>query len=110
MAAATGMLIYGMGLALSQGGLTITGLALLAAAGVVVYALTRRATVVGVIVLPLLLVQLALGQADRPLALFMAVLIGFIWYTQLRIALSQRLFRLAEPAREKLTRGRQTLR
>jgi glycerol-3-phosphate acyltransferase PlsY len=99
MAAATGILLYEIGVALSRGSLSIPGIALLALVGLVVFGLTRSATLVGVVTAPLLVAQVLLGPADWPFAAFMAALAGFIWAVQVGIARQNRLFRLAGPAR-----------
>jgi len=104
MAATTGMLIYGIGVALGDGSLTPVGIGLLVVLAVAVFLLTRSGTDVGVFVAPLLVIELWLGQPDRLFGLFMTGLAAFIWLTQLSIARKQHLFRLAGPVRARLAR------
>ncbi len=106
MAAATGMLVYGIGVALGQGWLGALGLGLLVLLALGVFAFTRSATDVGVFVAPVLLVEIVLGRPDWQFGLYMGFLTVFIWLTQLEIARTHRLFRLAEPVRARLARMR----
>lgn len=104
MAAAAALLIWEMGVALSRGWLTVGGLALLAALGAAVFALTRSATMVGVVAPPLLAVQILLAGPDWRFGTFVTGLAVFIWLTQIGIARTNHLFRSARAAR--LTAGR----
>ena len=99
MAAATGMLLFGMGVVLVNGWLTPMALAVLAVVGIAVFALTRSATDVGVFVAPLLAVGLLLARPYWQFTVFMVGLTAFIWLTQLGIARRKHLFRLSESAR-----------
>jgi glycerol-3-phosphate acyltransferase PlsY len=106
MAAATALLLYQMGIALADGGLTPQGLALLAAAGLTVFVLTGSASVVGVLVAPALVLQIALGRTDAQSAWFTAGLAGFIWLTQVGVARERDLFHFSAPVRAMLRRSR----
>jgi glycerol-3-phosphate acyltransferase PlsY len=106
MAAATGLLVYSMGIAVSNGDLTPQGVALLAACALTVFLLTRSATVVGVLAVPILLLQIILGQPDWRFAWFAAGLAVFIWVTQAGIARERDLFHLIGPVRTLLGRLR----
>lgn len=97
MAAATGMLVWEMVVCLGRGWLTWQGIALLATCAVMVFLLTRSATVVGVVVVPLLVLELVLGRPDWQLFVFMSVLSLLIFTVQLSVARREHLFRLAEP-------------
>jgi glycerol-3-phosphate acyltransferase PlsY len=104
MAATTGMLVYGMSVALGHGWLSAFGITLLATLAVAVYTLTRSATVVGVIVPPLLELELLLARPDWQFMAFMTALTGLIWATQLGIARSEHLIHFAEPVRVRLAK------
>jgi glycerol-3-phosphate acyltransferase PlsY len=106
MAAATGILVYEMGVALANGWLTVFGIGVLAALAIAVFALTRSATVVGVVVAPLLALEILLAGPGWEFAAFMTALAGFIWATQLSIALHERLFRLVAPARGRVPKSK----
>jgi len=106
MAATTGILLYEIGVALTEGSLSIAGMGLLALIGLAVFGLTRSATLVGVVTAPLLVVEIVLGAADWRLAAFIAALAGFIWAIQVGIARHDQLFRLVAPAQLDLARSR----
>lgn len=106
MAATTGMLIYGIGVALFRGWLSATGMGVLILVATAVFVLTRSATDVGVFVAPLLAVEVLLGGAGWRFATFMCGLAGFIWLVQLGIARRDHLLRLSDPARARLARIR----
>lgn len=99
MAATTGLLVYEMLVGIGQGTLSVPGVALLAAIAIVVFVLTRSATMVGVITAPLLVLEAVLAHPDGRYAVFLGGLAAFIWLTQLGIARREHLLRLAEPAR-----------
>jgi len=109
MAATTGMLVYGIGVALSEHLLTAVGMLVLGALAIAVFALTRSASVVGVVAVPLLVVELVLSRPDWQFAVFMSVLAIWIWVVQFGLVREGRLFRLAEPARQRLGRARSRL-
>jgi glycerol-3-phosphate acyltransferase PlsY len=94
MAASAGMLVYGMGVALGRGWLSPTDLLVLVAAAAVSLALTRSATVVGVVVLPLLVAQLLLARPDLEFMVFMVALAINIWIVQLTISRREHLFKV----------------
>ena len=95
MAAATGMLLYCIGLALYRGWLAPAGLGLLVLTGAIVFALTRSATVVGVVTPPLLVAAVLFGRPDWQFAAFASVLAAFVWTTQVGIARHEHLMRIA---------------
>jgi glycerol-3-phosphate acyltransferase PlsY len=104
MAATTGMLLYTIAVGLQSGWLTPAGIGFLGLIAVAVFALTRSATDVGVFVAPLLVVEVVLGQPEWQLGAFTVALAAHIWFTQLWIARTNHLFRLAEPVRARLAR------
>lgn len=104
MAAATGMLVNGMSVALAHSWLSAFGIGLLAVLAVAVFALTRSATVVGVIVTPLLELELLLARPDWRFMAFMTALAGLIWATQVGLARSEHLLHFAEPVRGRFAR------
>jgi glycerol-3-phosphate acyltransferase PlsY len=106
MAAATGMLVWGMGQAVMQGWLTPTGIAGLLALAAVVFLLTRSASVVGTVAVPVLVVEVLLARPEWQFAVFMTVLGVIIWVTQLGVARARHLFRLSNPMRERVARMR----
>ena len=99
MAATTGMLVYEMLVAVGKGWLTIPGIALLSAIALAVFVLTRSASMVGVVVAPLLVLEIVLARPDWQFAVFVTALASFIWVVQLSIARREGLFHLAEPVR-----------
>ena len=104
MAATTGILVYEMGVALDEGWLTLTGVGLLVVIALVVFALTRSASMVGVIVAPLLAIEIVLGRPDPIFAVFMVGLAAFIWAIQLRRVRRDDLWHLSGPTRSRVTR------
>ena len=104
MAATTGILVYEMGVALDEGWLTLTGVGLLVVIALVVFALTRSASMVGVIVAPLLAIEVVLGRPDPIFAVFMVGLAAFIWAIQLRRVRRDDLWHLSGPTRSRVTR------
>ena len=106
MAAATGMLVYGIVVALAHGSLSAFGIAMLAALALAVFALTRSATVVCVVVTPLLELELLLARPEWRFMAFMTALAALVWATQLGIARSEHLVHLAEPVRVRFARSK----
>lgn len=106
MAAATGMLLYGMAVALGRGWLTAPGLTLLAVVGAAVFVLTRSASVVGVFAVPVLALELLIARPEWRYAAFMVALMALIWATQLGLARGQQLFRLSPGMHEWIARMR----
>ncbi len=106
MAATTGMLVYEMLVAVARGWLSVPGISLLIALAIPVFFLTRSATMVGVVVAPLLVLEVLLAYPDWQFAAFMTGLALFIWVTQLGIARREHLFRLAEPVRARLAKSK----
>jgi glycerol-3-phosphate acyltransferase PlsY len=106
MAAATGMLVWGMGAAIVKNQLAAGGVAgILVLAGVVLL-LTRSASVVGTFAVPVLVVEVLLARLEWQFALFMTVLGVIIWTTQLGMAREGHLFRLSDPMRDRFARMR----
>lgn len=106
MAAATGMLLYGMAVALGRGWVTAPGLTLLAVVGAAVFVLTRSASVVGVFAVPVLALELLIARPQWRYAAFMAALMALIWATQLGLARGQHLLRLSPGMHERIARMR----
>ena len=104
MAATTAMLLYAMAVALGRGWLTANGIALLAVLAILVFALTRSATDVGVVVAPLLVLELLVGRPEWLFGTFAVALATHIWLTQLWIARANHLFRLVAPVRDRLAK------
>ena len=104
MAAATAMLVYEMGVAVAHGWLSASGIAQLVVLALAVFGLTRSASVVGVVVAPVLALQLLLARPDWYYAAFMTALVGLIWLTQLGIVRREHLLHLAGPVRARLAR------
>lgn len=104
MAATTGMLVWQIFVALQHGWLTVAGMGMLALVALAVFLLTRSATMVGVVAVPLLALELLLARPEWQFALFSVGLATFIWLVQLGIARREHLFRLAKPARLGLSR------
>ncbi len=106
MAAATGMLVWGIGRAVVLGLLGAPALAGLFAIAAVAFVLTRSASVVGVFAVPVFAAQLLFARPGWEFALFMSALGTLIWVTQLGMAREGRLFKLAEPVRQRVSRMR----
>lgn len=104
MAAATGMLLYGISVALSREWLMIWGLLPLGALALGVLALTRSASVVAAVALPVLGLELAVAGVEWRFGAFMAVLLGFIWAVQVGIVVHDGLFHVSGPVRDRLAR------
>lgn len=93
MAASAGLVVYGIGVALAQGWLSLLVLAGLIAVAVVTFAWTRSDRAIAVTTLPLLVIALLLGRADWQFLAFMAAATAHIWVVQvaeLRTGLSLR--------------------
>jgi glycerol-3-phosphate acyltransferase PlsY len=106
MAAATGMLVWGMGRAMMQGLLTPAEIAGLLAVAGVVFVLTRSASVVGTVAVPVLIAELLLARPEWEFAVFMSVLGAIIWTTQFGLARTEHRFRLSDPMRQRVARLR----
>lgn len=106
MAASTGMLLYGMGVALGNGWLTMPGLLVLAMLGLAVLTITRSASVVGVFAVPVLAVEILAVGADWRFTAFMLVLCAHIWAVQVGMVRSQGLLRLSPRMHDRLARTR----
>jgi glycerol-3-phosphate acyltransferase PlsY len=106
MAAATGMLVWGMSRAMTQGLMTTTEVAGLVVLAAVVFAATRSASAVGAFAVPVLIAQVLLARPEWEFAVFMTVLGVLIWITQVAIARSGHQFRLTEPIRQRVARMR----
>jgi len=106
MAAATGMLVWCMGYAVTRGWMSAPGIAALLAFAAVVFAVTRSATAVGVCAVPALMAELLLARPGWEFGVFMGALSALIWATQLRIARQEHLLRLSGPMRRRVSRLR----
>lgn len=106
MAATTGMLVFEIGVAIANGWLTPLDLAVLVAVAATTYALTRSASVVGLIAPPLLVAQVVLSRPDWQYSVFLAGLAAFIWIVQFGIVRERNLFKLAEPVKARILRLR----
>lgn len=104
MAAATGMLLWGIARGVQQGWLAAAGLVVLGAVALLVYALTRNLTAVGVFAVPLLLVELLVGGGDWLFLAFMTVIAVLVWAVQVQVARSTHALQLFSPARVRRTR------
>lgn len=110
MAAATGMLLWGIWRAVSVGWMTPAGLAGLCTMAIAVYAIGRSATVVGVFAVPTLVIQLLLARPDLGYGVFMTALGALIFAVQVAIARERHLFRVAPPVRARFARSRPRVR
>jgi len=110
MAASAGMLLFGLGVSLERGWLTVGGLAALAALAVGTFALTRSPNIVGLVMAPLLIAELALGRPEWQFALFMTVLAVWIWIVQFDLARKRHSLRLPEPLRAAVAKMRTPMR
>jgi len=59
---------------------------------------------VGVVVAPLLVIELVLASPDLLFLVFMVGLAGYIWAVQLNLARTKHLFRVSEPVRARARR------
>jgi glycerol-3-phosphate acyltransferase PlsY len=99
MAASTGLILFGIGFAVQRGWLSVVEIVWLAVAAAGVFIVTWSASVVGVLAVPVLFVELALGRPEWQFALFMATVTTWIWLVQLYLALKGKCFRIGEPLR-----------
>lgn len=82
MAASAGMLVYGIGVALSRGWLSAVGLGVLVATLLVTFVVTRSDEVAAIVMLPVLVVMLLAGRADRQFLAFMTAIAAYMWVVQ----------------------------
>ncbi len=82
MAASAGLLLFGVATALSRGVLSAVEVALLVAVGLVTLGLTRSDVWVAVVLLPVLLGMILIGDPGWTYAAFMAVVAANIWIVQ----------------------------
>jgi acyl-phosphate glycerol 3-phosphate acyltransferase len=82
MAACAGLLIYGVGVAMSRGWLPLLGLLSLIAILLVTFVLSRSDRLMAIVTLPILLIMLAAGRADPGFLAFMAIAAANIWFVQ----------------------------
>lgn len=104
MAACVGMLVWGIIVAVTQGILSPAELVVLGVAALFAFALTRSASVVGAVAVPVLAAEILLSRPDLAFAAFMTVLSVWIWIVQVGMVREQHLWRLAEPVRERVAR------
>lgn len=86
MAASAGLLVYGIGVALTRGWLSAADIAVLLVVLAIAFAWLRSGPVAAVAMLPLLVAELLITPADWPFVAFMAVVAGYIWATQVPAA------------------------
>jgi len=82
MAASAGLMLYGVAFALASGWLTTGDLLLVAAVGVATFLLTHSATMVAIVMLPVVAARVIAGAADWHFAVFMTAVIAHIWLVQ----------------------------
>jgi acyl-phosphate glycerol 3-phosphate acyltransferase len=85
MAASAGMVIFGTAIALVRGWLTVLGILMLAVLAVGVLAGTRRGNIVGIVVVPLLALELAARASDWQFVAFMTGLC--VWIVAVQVAM-----------------------
>lgn len=83
MAASAGLLVYGIGIGMSRGWITVTDLALLAAVLIGVFAFTRSDSAGAVVMLPMFAARVALSGGELAWVLFEVALAAHIWVVQL---------------------------
>lgn len=101
MAASAGMLVYGVGVAISRGWLSALDAGALIAIVLVTFALTRSDVASALVMLPVLVVRVILAHADWQFLAFMSVVAGHIWIVQVGVARQRLRFRSASPARDR---------
>jgi len=82
MAASAGMLVYGIGTALSRGWLSAIDIGVLIAIMLVTYVLTHSDKSVAIVMLPVLVVRLVVAPTGWQFITFMTVLAAHIWIVQ----------------------------
>ena len=82
MAASAGLLVYGIGVALSRGWISFVDLGGLVVILLAAYAFTRYDSAAAVVVLPALVVRLVIAPTDWQYLAFMSVTAGYIWAVQ----------------------------
>jgi|GEM_PF-428224 len=106
MAASAGMLVYGIGVALSRGWLGTADIGGIVAILAVTYLLTHSDSTAGMVMLPILVIRLGLAHADWQFLAFMAAVAGHIWIVQAVGTRRQIPLRTARPAHEGRTSER----
>jgi glycerol-3-phosphate acyltransferase PlsY len=101
MAASAGMLLYGVGVALSRGWLSAANVGALVAILLVTFVVTRSDAAAAVAMLPVLLVIVMLARPDWPFFAFLTTVAAWIWVVQIAAA---RRWLAARPVRR--MRGR----
>lgn len=82
MGATAGMLVYGVGVAVFRGWISVAGVGVLVAIGAIAFAVTRSGAMVAIVMLPLLVAEVYFAHADWAFLLFMAALAAHIWIVQ----------------------------
>lgn len=82
MAASAGMMVYGVALAVASGWLTTGDLLLVVAVGVATFLLTHSATMVAIVMLPVLAAKVIAAPTEWHFAVFMTAVIAHIWLVQ----------------------------
>jgi len=85
MAASAGLLVYGVGVALSRDWLSATELAVLVAIMLVTFVWTRSDVAVALVSMPILVALVALGDSSWQLLAFITVVAAHIWIVQLQV-------------------------
>jgi glycerol-3-phosphate acyltransferase PlsY len=85
MAASAGLLLYGVAVAVSNGWLSAVDLVVIAAIAGVALLLTRSATTVGLVILPVLVFELLLSYADWEFVAFLTAVAAHIWINEVLV-------------------------
>jgi acyl phosphate:glycerol-3-phosphate acyltransferase len=99
MAASAGMLVYGVGVALSRGWLTATDVAGLIAIVLVTFALTHVGSTAALVMLPVLVVRLVFAHTDWQFFTFVTAVAAHIWIAQLAVTRRWLPLKAVRPAR-----------
>lgn len=91
MASSVGLLLYGLGTAIHGGWLPLVWLVVLGGVALSTWAVWRRGTVVGLVVMPLVFAPVALRSTDPLFTAFLGLATGYIWFVQVLIARHQGL-------------------
>ena len=89
--ASAGLLLFGLGVSLSRGWVSLAEIALLAVVALVTFGLYRRGPAVAVTVLPLLLGLVLLGGRDVTFEVFYTAVIANIWLVNVGIVRDEQI-------------------
>lgn len=98
MAASTGLLLYGIGVLVSRGALSVVEVAGLVALLLVTYAVARSDVTAAVVMLPLLVITVLLARADAAVTALIAATAIHIWLVQVGVLRHRLASRRARPA------------